>query len=862
MLPIRKGLAGAIPSASLCMLMGGYLPATASAQQGAMLEEVVVTARKREEAIQDVPVSITAFTGSQLKDAGINNLKDLGYQVPGVQIDQASTSQIWVRGIGQRDDGARVDGPVGVYLDGLYLPRKDGQMLDLIDVRSVQVLRGPQGTLFGKNTTGGALLVTTRMPEAEWGGFAETRLGNHGRQDVRAALNAPLLDGELLTRLTVGSTRRDGYQTNIVTGQEASSEDRKSAALQLHWEAGDAWTADVLAYYGEVREVQPATNCGPLPNSSVNGEDSLYGNRIFAGDTVGVDAFDDDDTPVMPGFVEQSQVRLEACEESFDLIEDRKFASEVPRLAYNLDNLLLGLTLEGELSDQLTFKSITGYGDQRLFGQAGNPDNDASRLPLSGRYRATPSDREHWSQELQLVGSALDQRLNYTLGLYAMREDIDDGTDSSSGVVSGSFIPGANVMVINSPTAENQTYELQNTTYAAFFQSSYSLTDNLELTAGLRWTSETREQQVDVELLDVAAFRQQAFAALEGVPGILAPVESLGIAIVDPQSVFEQDIFARIDQQFGADPATGLPLYQLNAPLRYEAEETWEEVTPMLSLAYTLPQRWLNNSPLTSGMVYITYSEGFKSGTFEPLGEDGLQTVDPELVDNIELGFKLDLFDSSMRLNGAVFRTDFDGMQLRQVQADSSGTPRVILRNASSTRIQGVELEWTWTPLDGLLLIANGSLNDYDYLEFEERQFSTRALLTQQPLPLVDRSGEPFAEVPELSYNLAVQYRIDTDWGTFVPRLDYSYTDEIFMGLDAGAGQNPERATHDDYGLWNARLGWSSHDGRFEAAAYVTNLTDELYFFGAAAVADSTGAFQITVGPPRMYGLELRYNFL
>ena len=671
----------------------------------------------------------------------------------------------------------------------------------------------------------------------------------------------PLIDDKLFSRLTLGSTRRDGYQTNVVTGQKASSEDRQSAALQLRWDTGDTWTADALVYYGEVREVQPATNCGVMRNSSFNGEDSLFGNRINPGDTVGVDSFNDNDTPVSPGFVAQSPTAIAACQESFDLIERRKFASEVPKLAYNLDNLLLGLTLEWQLSDQLTLKSISGYSDQQVFGQPGNPDNDATARPLSGRYRKTGSDREHWSQELQLNGTAFDQRLSYTFGLFAMQEEIDDGTDTNAGLVTGSFIPGVNVMVISEPTAEDQTYQLENNTYAAFFQGSYALTDNLELTAGVRWTSENRKQQVDVELLDVAAFRAQAFPALAGVPGVLAPVESAGIAIVDPAIVFEQDIFTLINNQFSPNPDNGLPDYQLLPADTYNADQTWEKVTPMLSVAYNLPTEWLGDGPLDSGMLYASYSEGFKSGTFEPVGDDGLQTVDPEEVDNVELGFKLDMFDASMRLNGAVFRTNFDGMQLRQVQADSSGIPRVILRNASSTRIQGVELEWSWTPLDGLLLMASGSLNDYDYLEFDEQQFSTVALLTQQPLPLVDRSSEPFAEVPELTYNLAVQYSFDSDWGIFTPRIDYSYVDEIFMGLDAGAGQNQDQSTFDDYAVVNARLGWTSPGGRFEAAAYATNLTDELYFFGAAAVADSTGAFQITAGPPRMYGVELRYNF-
>ena len=163
-------------------------------------------------------------------------------------------------------------------------------------------------------------------------------------------------------------------------------------------------------------------------------------------------------------------------------------------------------------------------------------------------------------------------------------------------------------------------------------------------------------------------------------------------------------------------------------------------------------------------------------------------------------------------------------------------------------------------PIDGLLLIATGSFNDFEYLDFDDTQFSTRTLIAQEPLPIVDRTSEPFAEVPEITYSMGVQYTLSTSFGTFVPRVDYSYVDEIFMGLDAGAGQNEDQSTFDDYGLWTARIGWTSPGAQFEAALYGTNITDEFYQPGAAAVADSTGNFMRSPGPPRMYGLELRYN--
>ncbi|MGI9287929.1 MAG: TonB-dependent receptor [Pseudomonadales bacterium] len=624
--------------------------------------------------------------------------------------------------------------------------------------------------------------------------------------------------------------------------------------------ASDVVSVDSFTYYGETREVQPATNCEWLENSSFNGEDSLFGNRIWPGDTVGVDSFDDNNTPLAPGLTQQSTIYEAACRESVALLDDREYAHETPKAEFNLDNLLLGVTIDWEINENLSLKSITGYGEQKKFGNAGNPDNDATRFAISARYRKSPSDREQVSQELQLNGSAFDGKLDYTFGLFGMKEDIDDGTDSQSGISSGSLIP-PNILVINAASAEDQTYFLENTTLAAFFQGSYSVTDNLEITAGVRWTSEKREQRVVLELLDQAAFREIAFNSIVGVPGIVAPLQDTGIAFVDPDVIFSQDIFTTITNQLPVNSITGLPDYPLLPGTEFAADETWREITPMVSIGYKLPESLIENTFVDSALLYVTYAEGFKSGTFEPLGEDGLQTVEPELVDNIEFGFKVDLFNSRMRINGAVFRTDFEDMQLRQVALDSQNSPRVVLENASESRIQGVELEVTLAPTDNLLLIATGSLNDYDYLDFTEEQFSSKQLFTQQSLVEVDRSSEPFAEVPDLTYSLAIQYTFAGAFGSIVPRMDYSVIDEIFMGLDAGAGQNVEASSFDDYGLLNARLSWTSPEENFEIALYGTNLTDELYFFGAAAVADSVGTFPVTPGLPRMYGAELRYNY-
>ncbi len=159
------------------------------------------------------------------------------------------------------------------------------------------------------------------------------------------------------------------------------------------------------------------------------------------------------------------------------------------------------------------------------------------------------------------------------------------------------------------------------------------------------------------------------------------------------------------------------------------------------------------------------------------------------------------------------------------------------------------------------MIFAGASYNEYEYDKFDDVQFSTLNLLSEQALPEVDRSDENFAEVPETTISLGLQYSWLSSIGAITPRIDYFYTSEIFMGLDAGAWGVKEQATFDSYELINARLSWLSPEENMEVSAYANNLSDEEYFYGAMATGDTIGSFVVSKAPPRMYGMEMRYNF-
>ena len=198
-------------------------PTPNSSQQRLMQEEVIITARKRVERIQETPIAISAFSDEALKVAGIADIRDLQEAVPGLNLSEMGNKapSIFIRGVGQKESLTALDPGVGVYINSIYIARTDSQLLDLMDTESIQVLRGPQGTLFGKNNTGGALLVTTKKPHTDSLETAvSTRLGNYGRRDFKISTNIPLNDETLATRISLKSTHMDGYLKSTYDGEE------------------------------------------------------------------------------------------------------------------------------------------------------------------------------------------------------------------------------------------------------------------------------------------------------------------------------------------------------------------------------------------------------------------------------------------------------------------------------------------------------------------------------------------------------------------------------------------------------------------------------------------------------------------
>lgn len=417
--------------------------------------EIVVTARKREESAQDTPISITALSGDSLAKQGVSNTSDIDTSVPNLtfqasaaQSGDKSAASIFIRGVGQTDFTLTTDPGVGLYLDGVYIARSIGSALDLLDVERIEVLRGPQGTLFGRNTIGGAISITSRQPEFdEWSGSVTGTMGRFGRFDVKGSLNIPVSDTVAATASVIRKTS-NGYIERPLIGDKTGLDDLWGGRFAVRAEPTDRLRLNFAFDATRIREV---SCCSELV-------------EIFPG--------------VLTGFYNNVTAPAIAAQTGEPIVLfDEQFISSEPFVNFgtfnrdsDLDLFGLSFSAEYDLTDDLTLKSITGY---REFDSTNGGDFDSS--PLAINETVNTFDNAQFSQEIQLLGSAFDGRLDFILGGYFFEEDgfNEDAVNFSIvRLVSGGFT--------------------DNSSLAFFGQGTYELTDSLSLTAGLRWTRDQR----------------------------------------------------------------------------------------------------------------------------------------------------------------------------------------------------------------------------------------------------------------------------------------------------------------------------------------------------------------------------------
>jgi len=827
-LPAKSVLRVAIVAA----LMESVFPAATLAAD--MLEEVIVTARKREESLQESPVAVSVLTGESLAESGLRDIVKLAEVVPNLTINTGGAGGAAapvIRGVGARNNGANFDSGVAIYLDGVYVSRADGAILDSVDIQSVQVVRGPQGTLFGKNATGGAIIYTTNKPSDVFEGHAQITAGNYDRQDGQVTVNVPLIDETLYSRASLYSTQRNGYVEDVVTGEDYGNVDRWGGQMQLRYLGGERLLVDLNGLYGKVDQTTSGWQCQPA--LGVTGSGWLSGLQ--------------DDTIVIPS---TGKSFLEHCEEANSLDKDEiysPFSDELPP-KYEAKTKSLAATADWEINDSLSVKSITAWRNIEA-GEA----NDVFGIDIPfqtrtnyGRTIAEPRKTDWYSEELQLNGVAFDEKVDYVVGLFASQEKTDAGTNVG---VSGPFFNAVNVPNAASYLAQGTELKTDNISYAAFGQADWNITEAWRLSLGLRYTWEERELQRVTYEPDLATLSTGAPPSnfLPGTPIYIFP-----------------------DGPDSFNPNHG---YVLGVDQTKKIDN--DDWNPLASVQYLFD----GGDYFDNGNAYFTYSTGFLSGGMSE-GVDfltgGIPEYKPEQATNYEIGVKADAFDSTLRLNTAVFYTEYDDRQLTGIGVNpTNGTIASVTNNAEKSSITGLELEALWLPVSNLEITFNATFNHGEIGKFDDITVAVPGELPPEDCTTatvgpgtvvdgckVDRSDEDLPGLPKQTYYLAAQYNWDTEYGAITPRVDATYKKDTSACFDWASceWQNGKGVLFDFYSL-NARLTWLSRDEKIRVTAYGNNLTDNQSRTSSLPLIGSTQSWAVGWSDPLTYGVELAYTW-
>jgi iron complex outermembrane receptor protein len=833
-------------SAAVAATTIGLIPASAIAQM--VLEEVVVTARKREESLQEIPIAVSAFSGDTLEELGMRDISDLRKVAPNVDLYDGNgtggAGNVFIRGVGARNTGVNYDSGVGIYVDGVYVSRPDGAVLDNVDIQSVQVLRGPQGTLFGKNTTGGAILYTTNKPEEEFSGHGEIRAGNYNQQDGKLTLNIPLVKDVLLSRISAYSTTRDGYVKSVSNGlpgmsnnDEFNNVNRYGGQAQLRWLAADDMTVDFNTGYAKTDQAARGQNCEVVEGVPGSGWQSELQNPFIIVPSTG-------------------QTIKDWCLENQALGKDKITANLAPN-KYEAEVISLALTVDWDLNEDINFKSISSA--RYTEGGASN-ELDAIGIANLGRSNyghpdAAIRETESFSQEFQFAGTAFDDQVEYVFGVFGFTEESDAGTAvSPSGPFFGTLFNPNQAFYIS------QTTELlsKNTSASAFSQMDWNMTDHWRLTAGIRYTWEERKLTRRFRVPDLATLASTGDAMISPLSDTFFVFPS-GADTFDPSHLFVMAMDP--DNPGQVDPL---------------ADQTMntddDDFTPMASIQYSFEDMGFING----GTAYFTVANGFLSGGITDTVDIGTRRIEefkPEEVWNYELGLKLDAWDNRLRLNTAIFYTDYTDRQLTTVRINpDTGRIAGALINAESSSIAGIEIEAQVIPIENLQITANVTFNEGEIDDYEDERITT---VSDGPLPEgcqritvglsevencpIDRSDENLPRLPDEAYFIAIQYNLDTEIGTIVPMISWSYRTSVDNCFDrASCLSGLYTVDQEDV---TARLTWTSPDENLRITAYGNNLTDERYITGGTPLVDVTETAGTIYNLPRTYGIEAAYRF-
>lgn len=778
-----------------------------------VLEEIVVTAQKRAENVQSIPIAITALDASSLERSQIDSLVDVMNFVPNLQFGNfSSTATVAIRGIGYTNTTAGGDPGVALHIDGVYLGRPIATVFNFFDLQRLEILRGPQGTLYGRNTTGGSINYITEKPSNEMEGMAELLYGRYQHFQAQGMLNMPL--GErAAARFVVGVSESDGYQKNLVKGgTESGDQDWVNLRGQVRFDLADNIELLTSVNYADVGGVGSTSETRfPFktgPNDFV-GVPPPFVNTILS------DAFlnrpdlapllrakginDADDVRAFFGLdvgtpdpADGALFSLAPAFASAGVTNDLRPNVVAKDTAETNDQemLVVSGTLTWEL-DGMVFKSITAYAETSFDAVS---DLDHSSAPIMELHLI--EDQDQFSQELQLA-SASSGPLEWLVGAYYFNED----------ATRISFIKADDFDRLGALLGREYGFEVggdvEATSYALFAQASYDLTDQLRLTGGFRWSWDEKDALIT----------------------LLSPF-----------------------------PAFNFATFVNDAPVG----EKWNEPSGKVSLDYQVND---------DAMIYASYSHGYKSGGINLNGTPNTAVYDPEFVDVIEIGAKT-RYNDRVQFNVAGFWNDYT-----DIQVQTFGPTGAELRNAAAATIWGLEAEMVAVLSETAEL--NMSVGFLD-AEFDDFIFNPPgaplppagfpppntggARPPAGPSTPIDLSGNRLSRAPKVTFSAGLQNRFPLagNMGSVTARGDFYYKAKQFFDPD-----NDADATAASYINLDFRLRWDNADDSVYAEAFVTNLTDKTQIRDILiSIPFLQGGVDLTTyQPPRSWGFRLGYRF-
>ncbi len=741
--------------------------------KGSEIENITVTARRVEETLQRVPVAITALSEQDIDNQNIVSIQKLAIATPNLWMEKNTSSssgaRAAIRGVGEDESFFTSDTPVGIYIDDIYIPRQIGAMFDLYEVDRVEVLRGPQGTLYGRNTSAGAIKIITKQPSEDFHLNLEGAVGNYSLFGFRGSVSVPVSD--LFAFQVAGLYRiHDGYDTNLYNGADVNDQDIWGVRTSLRFTPGDS--LEILAV-GDVliERSTPGYPLGLVPQPPFVG---FYGTGL-------------------PNFGDQIDGDSDVHTLVSDLTEPQN----------DLDQSGVYAKVSWQAAETFTFKSTTAWRDQDWQfltdgdGQVGNPiiPGPASALPLFHIFQ--DQQQEQWSQEFQGVGS-IGNSVEYVAGFYYFHEENQQITEN----------------VILAPLGFNRYTDTSLTTdsYALYGSFDFHLGDNLQLTAGGRWTNDDKD-------FDITVFN---------------PGGSQMIACVGPDGTI-------ISSQTPCD--ADAPPGSVNTPVEKHLQESWGRFTPRLALSW---------AAMDNLLAYLDVSAGFKSGAFDGRANEGitvlpLEPIPPEEIMSYEIGIKSDLWQRKWRLNVAAFLTDFENLQGTGTDPDGN----FIRFSLGDVETSGGELETTLVAAPGLQFNANAAVLD---TKFTKQNFQQSIDCAPYGTGQIDLQ---LKYSPKTSYRVGALYSTPNTvaGGYWTIGANYNHKDEHFLGFcNAGA------QTQVSYSLVDAIIAFETRDYRWRFSLAGDNLADEDYIGGLFAIP-GLNLLSAYIGAPRTYSFRVNYRF-